>query len=183
VTRSLLVAGVVAAALGAPSIALAAPAGGLAVVRAAPASNQAPARSAGTQRSAQDPFKVPFDVEVRPAQLPESAQYRLDPYDSQPREFETAPGYVLYQPACLGNGYWSPSGGLTSPGGGSSPPSDFTVGSLVDQRSENLFSSTPSYTGGSTGLATLGDSAAAASSPLSFQYGVGSAPCGAGFVP
>ncbi len=171
---------VLAAVLAAPALALGAPPGGQAVVRATPVSRESPTRGAAAERSTQDQFKVPFDVDLRPAQLPEAAQYRLDPY--QPRAWE-APGYVLYQPACPSGGLLGPSVGLTAPAGVASPPQDFTIGSLVDQRSENLFSSTPSYTNGSTGLANLGSAGAAASSPLTFQYGLASTPCGMPIIP
>jgi hypothetical protein len=179
VIRPLLVTGLIAAILP-PGIALGAPPAQPAVVRPAQAARQT-SEGGATVRSAQDQFKVPFDVDVHPTQLPESAQYRLDPY--QPREWATIPAYVLYQPACLNGAAWGPSASSTAPAGAASQPADFTIGSLVDQRSENLFSSTPSYTNGSTGLATAGNAGAATSSPLTFQYGLLSSPCGVPTLP
>jgi hypothetical protein len=179
VNRTLLVATLATATL-APALALGAPPAQPAVVRTAPAARQS-SGGAAQQRYGQDQFKVPFEVNVHPTQLPESAQYRLDPY--QPREWEAVPGYAVGQPACLNNGLVGPSASLGAPIGGTSQPADFTVGSLVDERSENLFSSTPSYTSGSTGLAMAGNAGPAPSSPLTFQYGVGSASCGVPVVP
>jgi hypothetical protein len=176
VSRFLIVFALFAATLTPPVIALGAPPGGLAVVRPTSVSQSSSARGSATQRRGNDQFKVPFNVNVHPTQLPESAQYRLDPY--QTRGWETPPGYVLYPPACLNNGLLGPPGSSTAPAGTASQPGDFTIGSLVDQRSENLFSATPSYTSGPTGLAMAGNAGPATSSPLTFQYGLQSSPCG-----
>jgi hypothetical protein len=62
------------------------------------------------------------------------------------------------------------------PPGTSPDPTSFTIGSLVDTRSQSMLSSPTSY---AAGLTSSGNGGAAPTSSASLQYGFQSTPCGA----
>lgn len=163
----LLIAGTAALAIVTPATVLGAPSPRTAAPSAyrATASRSASAR-AGEFSVGGDNFRVPLELDMRPRPLPGTVQH---------------PSGVWYQPAwyaptCL-NGLGTPSAASMLPGASSSP-ADFTIGSLADERSKNLFSSTPSA-GGVSGLGVTGG-AASTSSPLTVQYSAASNACGPG---
>lgn len=170
----------VAVVVAQPLVTLAAPPGGVPVYRPA-APPHRPAQALGERSSAGVPFRVPFAVHSGPKPLPDSTIHsafetsqRVDPQTTFNPFRWRGIGWVpaLLQPACYATSQlWSPSA-FTGPAGASMPPTQFTVGSLVDGHA-NL-SSPSSYA----------ESMAApskrltASGPLSFQYGFQPAPCG-----
>jgi hypothetical protein len=187
VTRYLAFAGVVALTLLQPAVTLAAPPGGMAVYRPAPPPPP-PIAASSRDRSRQDGFRVPFDVNVQAKPLPESRQSPLIKWSpdmgwgpaAYRRPWLAAPnlGYLWYQPASyqaacyLNNAFARPSASSTA-------PQDVTIGSLVDKNSENLFSLAPSHT---SGLTSSDNSAATASSPPGLQYEFQATPCGSANV-
>ena len=114
-----------------------------------------------------DALKVPFEVNGGPkAASPAFVPLRL-------RGWHFVPASEWYQPACYADA------GLASPWTapmGAPAPGDFTIGSLVDARSQNLFSATPSYT---EGVASTGPVGGAMSGAAVAQYGFTPTPCGA----
>ena len=180
VIRFLTILSAAAPALVVPVVAFAAPIGGLPVYHpllrtsgsmAAPSSRAVPA--------AQQPFKVPFDLKVHPQ------SHELDPQTTwKPlgwRGLHPILGSLPYQPiwyqaGCYANGgLATPGASLSAPIGTSAPATNFTIGSLADGQSSNPFGSSASDV---TRVASSGGVAAATSSPLTLQYGVGTTPCG-----
>jgi hypothetical protein len=116
-------------------------------------------------------------MQMKPLTMPQhltlqsSAAFNPQPLSPYRRYgWQSTPGYLWYptlvSPACAaGNFMGSPS---------AQQPSDFTLGSLVDGKS-NLLSS-PSY---NTGFATKNDAGAASSSPVALQVGFYPTGCGA----
>ncbi len=172
--RTMVFVGAVALTAVQPVATLGAPASGLSAYRPVmvahrPAPVSAPAERVGPR----DSFKLPFDVDTGPRPLPEASRSTL--FSSKPREWQSIPGYGWYQPACyLNNGAANPFASVTAPM--TAPATDFTIGSLVDGHSQNLFSPTASH---GTGLASPGSGNAALSGPLTVQYGFQTNPCGA----
>jgi hypothetical protein len=170
--RSLVVAAAVAALLVPPAVALAAPPG--AVYVPARAAAAASTRSGGGHAGAQEHFRVPFEVDVRPRPLAETQSPGL-----RARQLQQ-PAYLWYQPAwyqpsCSFGGFGAPSSAAMAPG--SQAPADFTIGSLIDKQSQTFFSPTQhSYT---AGLASSGNAiATSTSSPFALQFSTQSTPCG-----
>ncbi|MGA8796588.1 MAG: hypothetical protein WB526_05915 [Candidatus Cybelea sp.] len=138
--RSLVVAGALALALLPPAVTLGAP---TAVVRSGPIAPP-PTRSAQTRYAGQDSFKVPFHVDLRPKWGEPTMQSTLSPYRSH--EWQWAPQYVgnqplWYQNGCFANSLFGTPSTLSSDG---SVGPGVTLGSLVDDRSRHLISSSPS---------------------------------------
>jgi hypothetical protein len=137
--RSLIVAGAIALAALAPAVTLGAP---TAVVRSGPIAPPPPRAAAG--RAAGQDFKVPFHVDLRPKLGEPELQSTLSPYRSH--GWQWAPQYVGNQPLWYQSGCFAKSlfgvpstlssDALTGPG--------VTLGSLADDRSKHLISSTPS---------------------------------------
>jgi len=146
VKRSLLFAGAIALAAALPVATLGAPSGRPAASRPPAAHPQANVREGS---AAQGGFNVPLHINVQARSL------TAGPYARQ-----TIPAGVvyptLYGPACAANSLWSAPG--------EQQPTEYTLGSLVDGKS-NLLSS-PSFGGSFPGLNATG---AAPSSPLTFQ--------------
>ena len=144
-----------------------------------------PAQTPGERSNAGEPFKIPFNVNPGPRPLPDlthrsalQASQRVAPlttfYPFRWRGLEWIP--AAFQPACYStSGPWGPSS-LTSPISASMPPTEFTIGSLVDGHSSLL--SPPSH---AQSIAAPGGGVTA-SSQLNFQYGFQPAPCGAEFL-
>jgi hypothetical protein len=138
--RTLIVAGAIALAFLPPALAFAVPTG---AVRGVSASALPPPRVVEPRRGTEDSFKVPMHIDVRPgASQPNwESQY---PYRWHP--LQANPAY-LYQPAWLQNGCYT-NNTLGVPPVATSGQASLqgeTLGSLVDDRSKNLFSSTPSH--------------------------------------
>lgn len=156
--RITLLAGTIALATLAPVAAVAIPPPAVPVHRPAIAPRSAPARMADRPAYG-DTFKLHYDLNTAPnlrmAEEPLPAFSRLVP-----------------APACFANNaamsQWAPSSVAVPPGAGE------TLGSLVDDRSRNLFASKPSQ---ATQL-PLADSSALTASPLTIQYGVSPLTCG-----
>jgi hypothetical protein len=141
-----------------------------------------PAQAPGERSNAGEPFKIPFNVNPGPRPLPGSihrseleASQRLDPLTTfnpfKWRGLEWMP--AAFQPACYStSGPWGPSS-LTTLVGASRPPTEFTIGSLVDGHSSLLSPPSHAETVAAPGSGVTG------SSQLTFQYGFQPAPCGA----
>lgn len=175
--RSLVLVGAVALAVAQPVATLGAPPAALPAYRPAIAAQRpAPASAPAEGSGARDAFKVPFDVDVGPRPLAGTSASRFVP--SNWRGWQSIPGYAWYQPACYSNnGFGSPWTSLTTmPMNTPAPTTGFTIGSLVDDRSQHLLSPTPSY---ATGIASPSNGDATTSSPLTLQYGFQTTPCGA----
>lgn len=179
VTRSLAFVAAVALVVAQPVVTLGAPPGGAAVYRPAVSAHRSPPAPGG-RSNAGEPFKVPFDVNRGPRPLPDSTMHsaletlqRLDPQNPfRWRGLEWIP--AVFQSACYStNGLWGPSSLTGGPAGASTPPTEFTIGSLVDGHS--IVSSHPSY---AQSMAAP-SSGVIASSPSTFQNGFQPAPCGA----
>jgi hypothetical protein len=137
--RALVMAGAIALALLAPAVTLGAP---TAVVRSGPVAP--PPRSAVGRYAGQDSFKVPFHVDLRPKWAEPDMQSTLSPY--RLHGWQSAPQYVgnqplWYQNGCFANNLFGAPSTLSSDG---SVGPGVTLGSLVDDRSRHLISSTPS---------------------------------------
>ncbi|MGC9991240.1 MAG: hypothetical protein ABSD52_02420 [Candidatus Cybelea sp.] len=152
--RSLILASAIGLAL-LPAVTLGAPA---AVVRGGPVVQPPPPRSAQARSAGQDSFKLPFHADLRPRPAEPDMQAFL-PYRWHALQY--SPQYLWNQPAwnqsgCFANNLFGAPSPL--PGDGSLPGS-ITIGSLVDGRSKNLLSSTPSYDAnlppGGEGVVTL----------------------------
>ena len=173
-TRTLIVAGAIALALLPPALTFAAPTG---AVRGVSASGLPPPRVSEMRRETEGSFKVPMHIDVRPgASQPNwESQY---PY--RWHSLQANPGYLWNQPAWLQGGCYAngPLGLL--PVGTSAPASlqGETIGSLVDDRSKNLFSSTPSHNPSSP----LSGDALAASNATGPQFTVAPTACGSNRV-
>lgn len=152
--------GAAALAVAQPVATLGAPPAGVPAYRAVSATHRA-ASAPAELSGAHDSFRVPFDVNVGPKTLPNASPSEFLP--SRWREWQSVPGYG-YQPACYPTPVVAPA-----------PMTETTIGSLVDGRSEGLFSATPH----TAGLASP-SSGSTASSALTLQYGgLQSTPCGA----
>lgn len=151
--RSLVVVGAIGlsfvpsiAALGAPTAVVVAGHRGVAMPRQE--------RGLGTQ---QDTFKAP-EIDVRPKST-EPNMETLYPY--RWRGWQSNQNYLLYrpppwyQPNCFANNLFP-----TAAPGQASLPDNTLIGSLVDDRSKNMFSSKPSH---NPGLAVPADGPAPAS--------------------
>jgi hypothetical protein len=169
VTRSVAFAGAVALVFAQSTAAFAAPPGFMPVyhpVYRPPAA--VPHEPSGTHA----PLKVPFAIHRDAQQFDPQAMF--NPLRWRRWQWESLPPFLPYQSACYGTGgLWTP-GSLTAPGAAS--PAGFTIGSLVDDRSQRLFSSPSSY---AQDLAASSDDVAGTSNPLTLQYGFQSMPCGA----
>jgi hypothetical protein len=142
---------------------------------------------------AQDNFKVPLDLDVRPKALPEAlhsalgtpAQLDAEPsaYSSRWRAWQPSPGYIWgappwYQTGCYGNTL-APVAALTMPVGPPATSPNFTIGSLAGDGAQALLRSPDSYS------TDLGSPYGGLAKPgaLSVQYGLEPLPCGApGFL-
>lgn len=138
--RSLVVAGAIALALLPPAVTLGAP---TAVIRGGPIAPPPP-RSAVGRSAGQDSFKVPFHVDLRPKLSEPDMQSTLSPYRSH--VWQWAPQYVgnqplWYQNGCFANNLFGAPSTFSSDG---SVGPGVTLGSLADERSRHLISSTPS---------------------------------------
>jgi hypothetical protein len=174
-TRSLLVGAAIVAALAPPIVTRGAPVPSGA--RAMPVFRPAPARAENAMRpAAQDHFRVPFDVDVHAKPLAQTnKEAPVYSYTWQPR-----PRYAWYAPAwsqsaCYANNLFGvPPLSPATPSGVADPAANVSIGSLVDSRSRNLFSSTPSH---NPGIAPSSNDLAAPS-PVSFKYEFHTTPCG-----
>lgn len=134
--------GAIALALLPPVVTLGAP---TAVVRGGPVAQQPqPPRSAAGRFASQDSFKVPFHVDLRPKLAEPDMQSTLSPYRSH--RWQWTPQYVGNQPlwyrsGCFANNIFGVPSTLSSD---ASVGPGVTLGSLVDDRSRHLISSTPS---------------------------------------
>ncbi len=178
--RYLTILSASALALAVPVVAFAAPVGGLPVYHPVlRTSGSTPASSSRAGPGAQEPFKVPFDFNVRPQSQEFDPQTTWNPL--RWRGWHPIPGSLLYQPvwyqpSCYADGTLAgPRASLSTPIGASAPATDFTIGSLAGGQSSNLFGSSPSDI---ARVASSASDAAATSSPLTLQYGVGTMPCG-----
>lgn len=149
--RALVVAGAIALALLPPAVTLGAP---VPVFRGAPIPHPLP-RAAEGRSAGQDTFKVPIEINVRQKSVEPDfestfAQYRWHGWQWSPRYFWYQPAW--YQNGCFANNLF---GTPTNPAGDSSWPANVTIGSLVDNRSMSLFSSTPSYNPSNPNTANL----------------------------
>lgn len=138
--RSLVVAGAIALALLPPAVALGAP---TAAVRGGPIAPPPP-RSAVGRPASQDSFKVPFHVDLRPSFGEPEMHSTLSPYPLH--RLQWAPQYVgnqplWYQSGCFANNLFGAPSTLSSD---ASVGPGVTLGSLADDRSKHLISSTPS---------------------------------------
>ena len=180
VIRFLTILSAAALALVVPVVALAAPVGGLPVYHPLlRTSGSMPASSSRAGPAAQEPFKVPFDLNVHPQSQELDPQTTWNPLGW--RGWHPILGSLPYQPIWYQAGCYA-DGGLAGPGaslstpiGTSAPATNFTIGSLADGQSSNLFGSSASDI---ARVASSGSDAAATSSPLTLQYGVGTTPCG-----
>ena len=180
VIRSLTILSAAALALVVPVVALAAPTGGLRVYHPIlRTSGSMPASSSRVGTAAQEPFRVPFDLNVHPRSQEPDAQTTWAPF--RWRVWHPILGSLLYRPVwyqagCFANGGLAgPEASSSTPTGTSAPPTSFTFGSLAGNRSSTLFGSSVSDI---ARVASAHDAAAAAS-PLTLQYGVSAAaPCG-----
>jgi hypothetical protein len=175
--RTLVVAGATALALLLPTLTFAAPTG---AVRAVSAPALPPPRVLETRRgteATEDSFKVPMHINVRPG-ASEPNWESLHPYRWHPSQAN--PAYFWSQPAWLQDGCYA-NGPLGFPPGAASAPASAqneTLGSLVDGRSKNLFSATPSYNPSSP---LSGDALAASNAP-GLQIQVQPTACGSNRV-
>lgn len=140
--RSLVVASALALALMQPAVTLGAP---TAVVRGGPIVQPPPPRSAQGHFAGQDSFKLPIHIDARPRPAESDTEARFLPY--RWHGLQSSPQYVWNQPAwnqgdCFANNLFGTPSTLQNDG---SLPGSITIGSLVDGRSKNLLSSTPSY--------------------------------------
>jgi hypothetical protein len=139
--RSLLVAGAIVLALLPPAVTLGAP---TAVGRGAAIAQPPPPRAAAA-RSADRDFKVPFHLDMRPKPAESEMQAMVLPY--RWHAWQYSPQYLWNQSAwdqngCFANNLFGVPSTLPSDG---SVPGTVTIGSLVDDKSKSLLSSTPSY--------------------------------------
>jgi hypothetical protein len=178
VIRLLTILSAAALALLVPVVAPAAPSGGLRVYHPVlRTSGSMPVSSSRVGTGAPGPFKVPFDLNVRPRSQEPDAQTTWAPFRWQ--AWHPILGSLLYRPVwyqagCFANGGLAePQAPLSTPNGTSAPTS-FTFGSLAGHRSSTLFGSSVSDV---ARVASAKDAAAAAS-PLTLQYGVSATPCG-----
>jgi hypothetical protein len=174
-TRSLLVGAAIVAALAPPIVTRGAPvpSGG----RAMPVFRPAPARAENAVRPAGlDHFRVPFDVDLHAKPLAQTnKEAPVYSYTWQPRPRYTWYAPAGYRSACYPNNLFGlPPLSPATPSGVADPAANISIGSLVDSRSRNLFSSTPSH---KPGIAPSSNDLAA-SSPMSFQYEFHTTPCG-----
>jgi hypothetical protein len=137
--RSLLVAGAIVLAGLPPAVTLGAP---TAVGRGAAIAQPPPPRAAAA-RSADRDFQVPFHLDMRPK--PAELQAMVLPY--RWHAWQYSPQYLWNQSAwdqngCFANNLFGVPSTLPSDG---SVPGTVTIGSLVDDKSKSLLSSTPSY--------------------------------------
>ena len=180
VIRFLTITSAAALALVVPIVALAAPTGGLPVhhplVRA---SGSMPGPSQRMGATAQEPFKVRFDLNAHPQSQALDPQTTWNPLRWQgwhPILGSLPYRPVWYQAGCYaGGGLAGPWASLSTPIGTSAPATNFTIGSLADGQSSNLFGSSASDV---ARVASRSGDAAATSSPLTLQYAVGTTPCG-----
>jgi hypothetical protein len=135
--RSLVAVGAIALAL-LPAVTLGAP---TTVVRSGPIAP--PPRAAVVRSAGQDSFKVPFHVDLRPKFAQPDMQSTLSPY--RLHQLQWSPQYVVqparYQNGCFANNLFGAPSTLSSDG---SVGPGVTLGSLADDRSKHLISSTPS---------------------------------------
>ncbi|MFY9718568.1 MAG: hypothetical protein WAK16_02885 [Candidatus Cybelea sp.] len=168
--RTLVLASAIALALLPPVVALGAP---TPVLRGTPVSHLPPPRAA-EGRSGSDSFRVPFHVDARPKPAERDMETTLLPYRLHP--LQPSSRYLWNQPAWYENGCFvnNLSGVPSTAPNGASIPAGLTFGSLVDDHSKHLFSSTPSYNPNSPSIS----GAAVTSSPVGSQYQVQPTPCG-----
>jgi hypothetical protein len=169
VTRSVAFAGAVALVLVQPIAAFAAPPAVHPVYRPAPS-------PASGERWSQGSLKAPFNFNLHPQTQEFNPQADFNPLRWRRWQWESLPPFLPYQSGCYATGMVSAPWSLTAPAGVSAPPSDFTIGSLVDDRSKELLSSPSSY---AQDLAASNTGGPETSGPLTFQYGFQSVPCGA----
>lgn len=169
VSRLKAFAGALALVLVQPAMALGAPPAFHPVYRPAPAT------SARERSAAQPSFNVPFNFKFHSASQEFNPQATFNPLRWRRWQWESLPPFLPLQSGCATGALappWSPTGAA----GVSAPPSEFTIGSLVDDRSRKLFSSPTSY---AQDLAASNTGGPETSGPLTVQYGFQSVPCGA----
>jgi hypothetical protein len=138
--RSLIVASAIALAVLPPAVMLAVPTGAVRGRSIAPP----PPRSTVGRFASEDSFKVPFHVDLRPKFGEPEMQSTLSPYRSH--RWQWTPQYVgnqprWYQNGCFANNLFGIPSTLSSD---ASVGPGVTLGSLADDRSRHLISSTPS---------------------------------------
>ncbi|MGB8909880.1 MAG: hypothetical protein WCC84_14140 [Candidatus Cybelea sp.] len=177
--RSLTILSAAALALVVPIVALAAPTGVMRVYHPVPrTSGSMPASSSRGGTAAQEPFRVPFDLNGHPRSQEPDAQTTWAPY--RWRGWNPILGSLLYRPVwyqagCFANGGLAgPEAYSSTPTGTSASATGFTFGSLAGNRSATLFGSSVSDI---ARVASANDAAATAS-PLTLQYDASTAPCG-----
>jgi hypothetical protein len=169
--RTLVVAGAIALALLPPAVTLGAPTQGFRV----PLLPQLPPpRAAAGHSAGQDSFKVPFHIDAHPKPAETDIESTFLPYGWH--GWPLGPRYVWIQPSWYQNGCFANNIFGTPPTlqSDTSVPTSVTIGSLVDDRSKRLFSSTPSYSPNSPSSSD----AVAMSSPISLQYEFQPTQCG-----
>ena len=130
----------------------------------------------------QEPLKVPFNFSFHRQTQEFNPQSTFNPLRWRRYQWESLPPFLPLQSGCSANALAS-NGVLSSPWGPSgesgvapAQPAEFTIGSLVDKRSQKLFSSPTSY---AQDLAASNTGGPETSGPLTLQYGFTPAPCGA----
>jgi hypothetical protein len=167
--RTLVVAGAIALAFLPPALTFAAPTGAVRGV-SAPAP---PPRVLEARHGTEDSFKVPMHIDVWRGESQPNWESQ-NPYHWH--SLQANPGYLWYQPAWLQDGCFAngPLGVPPVATSGNASLQGETLGSLVDDRSKNLFSSTPSH---NPSLPLSGD-ALAASNATGLQFSVQPTACG-----
>jgi hypothetical protein len=173
--RTLAVAGAVALALLPPAVTLGAPTQGS---RVAPLPQLPPPRGAVLHSAGQDSFKVPFHIDARPKAAQTGIEstflpYRWHGWPVGHQNVWIAPTW--YQNGCFANNIFGTPSMFQSD---NAVPPRFTIGSLVDDRSKHLISSTPSYNPNSMS----GSDAVTMSSPLNLQYQFQPTQCGSSSI-
>jgi hypothetical protein len=153
--RTLVATAALALAILPPVFAFGAPVQGY---RVAPAQQQQVPRAAMSRSASQDAFKVPMELNVLPKPAARESDATVLPYRFQGSQVAGEPVWI--QPSWYQNGCFAQNVFGTAPAfqnDGSSLAST-TLGSLADDRSKHLISTTPSYNpsspSGSSGLAT-----------------------------
>lgn len=174
VTRSIAFAGAVALVLVLPIAAFAAPPG---YAPAHPVYRPGPLSASHGRSDTQTPLRVPFNFSLHRQTQEFNPQSTFNPLRWRRYQWESLPPFLPLQPGCYANGAlsspWLPTG---ESGVSPAQPTEFTIGSLVDRRSQKLFSSPTSY---AQDLASSNTGGPQTSGPLTLQYGFQSVPCGA----
>ena len=169
--RALVVVGAVALTLLPPAVTFGAPPPGF---RAATLP-QAPPRAAASHSASRDSFKLPFHLDAGPKPAEDEINPTFLPFDRW-GAWPVAPRYVWLQPTWLQNGCFSNNafGTPSTLQSAAYMPAGTTIGSLVDDRSKDLISSTPSY----NPISPSSANAATMSNPVGLQYQLQPTLCG-----